>query len=169
METWSKENLAEEKYIGQMMALDGGLLDQLRDSRAFKTTQNWGLFRRPATLIRQETIKVARDMQDIEGANGANKIVKHLVIGERASGKSILVLQAMSMAYMKQWIVLNIPEGKSVALFDHNFVLTIVCSPRTRQQHVLLRTSPPRRSRRGANVHPAPSHPTPPPARYSLE
>ncbi|OCT46014.1 putative mitochondrial ribosomal protein DAP3 [Cladophialophora carrionii] len=112
METWSKDNVAEEKHIGQMMALDGGLLDQLRDSRAFKTTQNWCLFRRPATLIRQETIKVAKDMQDIESADGANRFVKRLVVGERASGKSILMLQAMSMAYMKQWIVLNIPEAQ---------------------------------------------------------
>lgn len=112
MEEWSKENLTDEQYIGQVLALEGGLLDQLRDSRAFKTTQNWGLFRRPATLIREETVKLAKDMQEIEGAKDEKKIVKHFVVGDRASGKSILMLQAMSMAYMKEWIVLNIPEGK---------------------------------------------------------
>ena len=101
----------KEKYIGQMVALDGELLDQLRDSRAFKTTQNWSLFRRPATLIREETLKIAKDMQNVEGPDGPRKVAKHLIVGERASGKSILMLQAMSMAYMKGWIVLNVPEG----------------------------------------------------------
>ena len=120
--------MAEEKYIGQMVALDGGLLDRLRDSRAFKTTQNWNLFRRPATLIREETIKVARDMQD---AGDQNKVVKHLVMGERASGKSILVLQAMSMAYMKEWIVLNIPEGEFLASFCDCYMVTDCFQPKS--------------------------------------
>ncbi|KAJ9606196.1 hypothetical protein H2200_009157 [Cladophialophora chaetospira] len=111
METWTKENVAEEKYIGQMMALNGELLDQLRDSRAFKTTQNWSLFRRPAVLIREETVRIARDMIDVEDG-GDKKLVKHLVTGERASGKSLLILQTMSMAYMKGWLVLNIPEAQ---------------------------------------------------------
>ena len=111
LEVWSKDNLAEEKYVGQMMALDGELLDQLRDSRAFKTTQNWSLFRRPATLIREETTKLAKGIQEIEGSEGQRKILKHLIIGEQSSGKSILALQAMSMAFMKKWIVLNVPEG----------------------------------------------------------
>ena len=108
--------MIEEKYVGQMLALDGELLDQLRDSRAFKTTQNWSLFRRPAILIRDQTVKLARAMQDVEDAQDAKKVVKHLVIGERASGKSILMLQAMSMAYMKHWIVLNVPECKCFML-----------------------------------------------------
>ncbi len=101
--------MAEEKHIGHMMALDGELLDQLRDSRAFKTTQNWSLFRRPAVLIRDETVRIATDMAEAEGAQ---KLVRHLITGEKASGKSILMLQAMSMAFMKGWIVLNIPEGE---------------------------------------------------------
>jgi small subunit ribosomal protein S29 len=109
LETWSKDNMTDDSHVGQVMALDGELLDQLRDSKAFKTTQNWGLFRRPATLIRKETVQLAKNMQN---AATGKSVVKHLVTGERASGKSILMLQAMSMAYMKEWIVLNIPEGQ---------------------------------------------------------
>ncbi|OAP56003.1 hypothetical protein AYL99_10155 [Fonsecaea erecta] len=112
METWSKENMVDEKSLGQMMALDGALLDQLRDSGAFKTTQNWSLFRRPATLIREETLRIAKDMEAIKQEGGEKKVVKHLVIGEKASGKSVLMLQTMSMAYMNHWIVLNVPEAQ---------------------------------------------------------
>ncbi|KIW94454.1 uncharacterized protein Z519_04430 [Cladophialophora bantiana CBS 173.52] len=113
IETWSKENMVDEKSVGKMMALDGELLDQLRDSGAFKTTQNWGLFRRPATLIREETHQIARDIENVKQGGENKKLVKHLVIGERASGKSVLVLQAMSMAYMNNWIVLNVPEAQA--------------------------------------------------------
>ncbi|OQV05476.1 hypothetical protein CLAIMM_10207 [Cladophialophora immunda] len=112
METWSKENVIDEKTVGQMMALDGGLLDQLRDSGAFKTTQNWSLFRRPAILIREETLRIAKEMDDIKQEGEKKKVVKHLVIGEKASGKSVLILQAMSMAYMDHWIVVNVPEAQ---------------------------------------------------------
>lgn len=102
--------MLDDGYVGHVLGLDGVLLDQLRDSKAFKTTQNWSLFRRPATLIRQETVKIARDMEDVRIAENA-KVVKHLATGERASGKSILMLQAMSMAYMNGWVVVNVPEG----------------------------------------------------------
>ncbi|KIW82910.1 hypothetical protein Z517_02153 [Fonsecaea pedrosoi CBS 271.37] len=112
LETWSKENLVDEKFVGHMLALDGGLLDQLRDSGAFKTTQNWSLFRRPATLIREETLRIAKEMQDVKQEGEKKKVIKHLITGEKASGKSVLLLQAMSMAYMDHWIVLNVPEAQ---------------------------------------------------------
>ncbi len=110
MQNWSKDNMLDGQCVGQVLGLDGVLLDQLRDSKAFKTTQNWNLFRRPATLIREETLLMAREMEEVKNAEKP-KIVKHLVTGERASGKSVLMLHAMSMAYMNGWLVLNVPEG----------------------------------------------------------
>lgn len=111
MDNWSSENLVDPELVGKVVGLDGALLDQLRDSKAFKTTQNWSLFRRPATLIRSETLGVGQDMEEISSTQEP-KTVRHLISGERASGKSILMLQTMCMAYMKKWIVLNAPEGK---------------------------------------------------------
>lgn len=111
LENWSKENMTDPEMTGKMMGLDGDLLDQLRDAKAFQRTQNWSLFRRPATLIRNETIVVGQDVDQVNtGADG--KTIKHLVVGEKASGKSILVLQTMCMAYMNDWIVLNVPDGE---------------------------------------------------------
>ena len=109
METLSLENMGREESNGRMLALPGELLDQLRDSQAFKTTQNWNMFRRPATMVRSETLDIARSVEQVDERTGKN--VKYLVTGERGSGKSILMLQAMSMAFMKEWVVINIPEG----------------------------------------------------------
>ncbi|KEF51937.1 uncharacterized protein A1O9_11927 [Exophiala aquamarina CBS 119918] len=109
METLSVETIGQEESLGRMMAFPGELLDQLRDSQAFKTTQNWNLFRRPATMIRSETLDIAKNVEEVDKREGKN--VKYLVTGERGSGKSILMLQAMSMAFMKKWVVLSIPEG----------------------------------------------------------
>jgi small subunit ribosomal protein S29 len=107
MENWGTENMTDPELIGQVAGLDGALLDQLRDAKAFKRTQNWSLFRRPATLIRNETIAIGKELESVNDGTTA----KHLVVGERQSGKSILMLQTMCMAYMNNWIVLNVPEG----------------------------------------------------------
>lgn len=114
LQTLTAENMARDDSIGQVLAFDGQLLDQLRDSQAFKTTQNWNMFRRPATLVRSETVAVAKDIEEVDVTGKKN--VKYLVTGERGSGKSILTLQAMSMAFMKKWVVVNVPEGKSPVL-----------------------------------------------------
>lgn len=111
METWSKGNMLEDKNVGQVLGLEPELLDQLRASKAFKTTQNWNLFRKPATLIRSQTVKIAQEMEAVNNAGDA-KTLRHLMTGDRASGKSVLLLQAMCMAYMNKWVVINVPEGK---------------------------------------------------------
>lgn len=114
MEALSVETMGQEESLGRVMAFPGELLDQLRDSQAFKTTQNWNMFRRPATMIRSETLDIAKNVEEVDKRQGKN--VKYLLTGERGSGKSILTLQAMSMAFMKQWVVLNIPEGMTCPL-----------------------------------------------------
>lgn len=102
-------------FVGQMMAFDGPVLDQLREAKAFKTTQNWNLFRAPSTLMRAETADVASSMryvkQSIAGTEeGGPATVQRLVVGEKHSGKSIHLLQAMALAYANKWVVINIPD-----------------------------------------------------------
>ena len=52
--------------VGTVIGLPGPLVDQLRAVEAFKTTQGWGLFRRPAMLIRQESVEIVKLIQEAQ-------------------------------------------------------------------------------------------------------
>lgn len=112
LEKLSIENMADAKQIGKVLALDGPLLDQLRDTKAFKTTQNWNMFRTPSALVRTETVETGNDIQDVNDSVKSDEAqtMHKLITGEKASGKSIHLLQAMSMAYLSKWIVISIPD-----------------------------------------------------------
>lgn len=108
-----------QSWVGKMMTFDGPVLDQLREAKAFKTTQNWNLFRAPSTLVRAETADVVATMryvkQSISGEEeGGPATVQRLVVGGKHSGKSIHLLQAMALAYENKWVVVNIPDCKAV-------------------------------------------------------
>lgn len=119
----SKENNTDEAIKSKVMALPDEIVDSLRAVEAFKVNQGWSFFRKPATLIRQETFEISKLMDEItikatdkrlEGNDIEDKrgrTIRRIIYGERAAGKSVLLLQAMSMAFLKGWIVINIPEG----------------------------------------------------------
>lgn len=97
--------------VGTVIGLPGPLVDQLRAAEAFKTTQGWGLFRRPAMLVRKESVEIAKMIQE---AQEAKKTPLTIIDGERGAGKSMMLLQAMATAFLRGWIVLSIPEGKTL-------------------------------------------------------
>ena len=112
-------------HKGKVVGLPGQVVDALRAAEAFKVTQGWGMFRRPALLIREESVKVTEWMKQAE----EQKVGLRLVIdGGRVTGKSLMLLHAMATAFVRGWIVLNIPEGR----------LSFYCSV----GHVLTLTSP---------------------------
>ncbi|KAI9808305.1 MAG: hypothetical protein M1825_004762 [Sarcosagium campestre] len=104
----SLENVADQSSIGSMMSFSGLQVDQLRAADAFKPIQKWSLFRKPSVLSRTETVEIAKLLVAHQGANTINR----LYTGDRASGKSILLLQAMAMALHKEWVVISIPEAQ---------------------------------------------------------
>jgi small subunit ribosomal protein S29 len=138
MDNLSVQNMANNEFVGQMLGLTGPLLDQLRDSAAFKRSQNWNMFRRPATLIREHTVNMGKTINDLHAATGQN--ARCLLTGERGSGKSILMLQAMCMAFMQEWLVINIPEGETSSIISDSLRQLTPDSTRADKQHLLLRT-----------------------------
>lgn len=100
----------EDSQIGTVAGLPGAVVDQLRVVEAFKTTQGWGMFRRPGCLIRAESVEIVKIM---DAAQAGKKTTTTILDGERGSGKSLMLLQAMASAFLKGWIVVNIPEGES--------------------------------------------------------
>ena len=114
MQDFGVAQLAEDSVQGSIVGIPGPVVDRLRAIEAFKTTQSWALFRRPGTLVRMETTELAKQFGAVEEANASQNVIRRIVVGGRGSGKSIYLLQAASMAFMKDWIVIGIPEGSSL-------------------------------------------------------
>ena len=121
------EDLLDERSKGQVLGIPGQLVDQLRAVEAFKVAQGWGMYRRPAMLMREETLEYAKMMEGV-----GKETVRRVIVGERGSGKTTMLLQAMTMAFLKGWVVINIPEGTFNSLPTHHllqFLLTHHHSP----------------------------------------
>ena len=140
------------RHVGKVFGIPGEIVDSLRAVEAFKVSQGWGMFRRPALLIREESVKLIEGMKRSE----AEKTGLVLVIdGERGTGKSLMLLHAMATAFVRGWIVLNIPEGiaspfslltfTDICLQHKNSptLLQITLPSITPLQHYILRTHTP--------------------------
>ncbi|KAF2481030.1 mitochondrial ribosomal death-associated protein 3-domain-containing protein [Neohortaea acidophila] len=110
----SEGTVALQTFTGQVLGFSDETVDALRALESFKPTQAWSLFRRPASLVRKETAALANDMADTE--TDTSKVARKMVFGEKGSGKSVLLLQAHAMAFVKDWIVVHFPEGQDLTI-----------------------------------------------------
>ncbi|KAL6716223.1 hypothetical protein ACLMJK_005789 [Lecanora helva] len=113
----SAEILKNNSLQGRVIGIPPTVVTQLRAVEAFKPAQGWPLFRRPAMLIREETTDLAKEMEEIESLEeGKKRAIRRILVGERGSGKTLMLLQAMTLAFLKGWVVINIPEAQDVVL-----------------------------------------------------
>ena len=108
---FTPESIGDAQLHGQVVGLAVSTVDQLRAVEAFKRTQSWGLFRKPAMLVRKETIEYGQLFNELSEEGEPRRFIRRILVGERGSGKSMLMLQAMTMAFLKGWVVINLPEG----------------------------------------------------------
>lgn len=102
------ETMARESNAGQMFALPSDVQDRLRVLEAFKHSQSWNLFRKPHLLVRKEVVQLASKLE----AAAQDKKPLHLVLaGERLTGKTVALLQAMTYGLLNDWVVINISDG----------------------------------------------------------
>lgn len=109
LEDAEEKIMTDPRSIGKVVGIPGSLVDRLRIVQAFQPTQGWRMFRRPAMLVREETIQYGEMMQNLAARQES---VRRVLVGERASGKSVMLLQAMTMAMLKGWVVISIPDGE---------------------------------------------------------
>ncbi|PKS06310.1 hypothetical protein jhhlp_007058 [Lomentospora prolificans] len=102
------ESMASDEAHGRVLGVPDSVIDQLRAVEAFRPTQSWGFFKRPHVLVRSETVELAKMM---ESAKKDKNVLKLIVNGGRATGKSTLLLQAMAHGFLNKWVVINIPEA----------------------------------------------------------
>jgi small subunit ribosomal protein S29 len=110
LEVMTADNLGLESSAGSMLEVPDAVVDQLRAAEAFKSTQRWSLFRKPHTLVTAQTVTL---MNKLRNAVGGKDTMKMVLVGDKVTGKSMMLLQAMAYAFLNDWIVINIPEGPS--------------------------------------------------------
>jgi small subunit ribosomal protein S29 len=103
-----------QEVVGKVVGLKGQTVDSLRAVEAFKTTQGWGLFRRPAILVREESVGLSKQLMR---AQEEKKGLRLVIDGSKGTGKSMMLIHAMATAFVKGWVVINIPEGKLCSVF----------------------------------------------------
>ncbi|KAI9042280.1 mitochondrial 37S ribosomal protein mS29 [Aspergillus affinis] len=117
MQEVSAETMVDSRLRGSVLGLPVPMLTQLRAVEAFKPTQGWSIFRRPGTVVRRETLELGRLIDGISGdGEGKGKSVKKIITGARGTGKSVHLLQAMSMAFTKKWAVFTVPEPQDLVI-----------------------------------------------------
>ncbi len=118
LEVLTKELTADEKVEGKVVALPVPVVDQLRAAGAFKPTQGWSAFRRPTVLFTGATMQLGKELEAVEDQEN-RRTVRRIISGERGAGKSSMLLQAMAIAFLREWVVISIPECKSPSLPQH--------------------------------------------------
>ena len=106
----NQQNVSLAATESKVMGIPAGVVERLRAVGAFKPTQGWRYFKRPCTLVRKETLELARKFDDV--ALRGPRATRSIVVGERGSGKSAHLLQAMTLAMLRDWVVINFPEGR---------------------------------------------------------
>ncbi|KAF2767457.1 hypothetical protein EJ03DRAFT_276117 [Teratosphaeria nubilosa] len=104
---------------GQVLGFTNESVDALRALEGFKPTQGWSLFRRPASLVRKETIELVELLEKV-AAGQQGHVERRVICGDRSSGKSVLMLQIMAIAQLKGWLLLHFPEAKDITI-GHTF------------------------------------------------
>lgn len=115
IQTLSTENMFLAESIGKVFKLPDAIVDSLRTVGAFKRGQGWNNYRRPSILMTQEAWDIGQAIKQSTEAGGESSALRKVLVGERKCGKSTLLLQIMSMAFLHDWVVINIPEGLSTS------------------------------------------------------
>jgi small subunit ribosomal protein S29 len=113
-----KNNALSAENEGGVRGIPEEAVDALRAVEAFKRSQGWSLFRRPAVLMRKETVQLAKLMKEVESDK---KTLRRIVHGNRMSGKSTLLLQGLLMAHLRDWVIINLPDGMNDYEYAHVF------------------------------------------------
>ncbi|MCJ1468336.1 37S ribosomal protein S23 mitochondrial [Pseudocyphellaria aurata] len=109
------EMMVDADLQGRVVGIPSSLIERLLVVDAFKPTQRWRLFRRPGTLIRKETVQYGKLFEKMS-EEGEKQSLRRIFVGERGSGKTVMLLQAMTMAFLKDWVVINFPDAQEIVI-----------------------------------------------------
>ncbi|KPV75291.1 uncharacterized protein RHOBADRAFT_43782 [Rhodotorula graminis WP1] len=103
------EDLAKDT-VGQVRAFPGPALEAFKAlSMPTSIKREHAFTSKPATVVRDATLKMARTLD--EGKKVASREARYFLTGDKGTGKSSLLLQAVSYAQSTDWIVLYLPSA----------------------------------------------------------
>ncbi|GAA6020905.1 hypothetical protein JCM10207_003183 [Rhodosporidiobolus poonsookiae] len=98
------------KAVGQVQAFPTPSLEAFKALSLPAALQREHAFTpRPATVVREATLKVKQALD--AGKKGESKGARYVLAGGSGSGKSTVLLQAVSYAQSTEWIVLYLPSA----------------------------------------------------------
>ncbi|KAJ5291864.1 hypothetical protein N7478_001115 [Penicillium angulare] len=124
MQDLSAETMIDARLRGSVLGLPVPMLDQLRAVQAFQPKQGWSLFRRPGTILRRDAVEMGRLFAKISGSGEEaekGQVVKRVVTGLKGSGKTVHLLQAMAMGFLKNWVVITVPDARELVSGDTGY------------------------------------------------
>ncbi|CAN8099382.1 unnamed protein product [Discula destructiva] len=130
-----ERNLAARDSVGLVFKLPEDPIDQLRKVEAFKSSQTWNLFHSPHMLVRAETVQVCARMSEAAEQGTTARVV---LSGDKAAGKSMLLLQAMTHAFLNNWVVISIPEAQELTTASTEYGPIPDTSPQLWMQSVYM-------------------------------
>lgn len=124
LEPLSMENVVDPASRGKVFAVPPPLLQQLRALAVFRPNQNWGLFKGPSTLVREETLELGALVKGIGAEEGemSGKTVAQIVTGARNTGKSTHLLQALTLGLMNEWVAISVPNSTVPSLCGYDML-----------------------------------------------
>ncbi|GAA5855882.1 hypothetical protein JCM9279_001156 [Rhodotorula babjevae] len=103
------EDLAKDT-VGQVRAFPGPALEAFKAlSMPTSLKREHAFTSKPATVVRDATLKMARTLD--EGKKVSSREARYFLTGDKGTGKSSLLLQAVSYAQSTDWIVLYLPSA----------------------------------------------------------
>ncbi|MCJ1441827.1 MAG: 37S ribosomal protein S23 mitochondrial [Stictis urceolatum] len=117
-----EENITiNEDQKGQIISLPNELIDRLKALEAFEARQSWNMFRRPSTLVRDNTIELAKLFAQPPDSEPHSNVSKRVIVGAKGSGKTVYLLQAMALAMTNNWTVIHIPEVRDLTIAQTDY------------------------------------------------
>ncbi|GAA5914688.1 hypothetical protein JCM8208_000413 [Rhodotorula glutinis] len=103
------EDLAKDT-VGQVRAFPAPALEAFKAlSMPTSLKREHAFTSKPATVVRDATLKMARTLDEAKKA--ASREARYFLTGGKGTGKSSLLLQAVSYAQSTDWIVLYLPSA----------------------------------------------------------
>ena len=97
-------------HIGSVSEVPAEVVAQLKALDVLRKQAGYQYFSQLASVLRAPTVQLA----DLINATGSSRRRRAIIKGPAGSGKSTAMLQAITLALQKKWVVIAMPRGEDI-------------------------------------------------------